>query len=295
MRLRRPCAVCESMDSSTAHGRGALRWLRVSLPSPTRSNPAIVTGASSGIGVALATELAARGYSLILVARRGELMEELATGLRATHSVEVEVRPLDLADRDRRREFVAEIADREISILCNNAGIATFGPVAGLDPDYERDQVELNAVAVHDLTLAVLPGMLARGAGGILISGSAAGNMPIPNNATYAATKAFANTFSESLRHELKGTGVHVTLLAPGPVRTEAPAPEDQSIVDKLVPDFLWISSEYTARVSLDALARNKMRIVPGVLSKGMSVAGQYIPRGVVAPIVGNFYKKLGG
>ncbi|MFD4183611.1 SDR family NAD(P)-dependent oxidoreductase, partial [Rhodococcus sp. NPDC058514] len=156
-------------------------------------------------------------------------------------------------------------------------------------------QVELNAVAVHDLTLAVLPGMLARDSGGILMVGSAAGNMPIPNNATYAATKAFVNTFSESLRGELTGTGVHVTLLAPGPVRTEIPDPADASIVDKLVPDFLWISSEYTAKLSLDALAKNKMRVVPGILSKGMSVAGQYSPRAVIAPIVGTFYKKLGG
>jgi short-subunit dehydrogenase len=119
--------------------------------------------------------------------------------------------------------------------------------------------------------------------------------MPIPNNATYAATKAFVNTFSESLRGELKGSGVHVTLLAPGPVRTETPDPADASIVDRLVPDFFWISSEYTAKVSLDALAKNKMRVVPGILSKGMSVAGQYSPRAVVAPIVGTFYKKLGG
>ena len=253
-----------------------------------------MTGASSGIGVALAAELAARGHSLILVARRGELLEALAAELRAQYRVTVEVRPVDLADRSQRQVLADELAGRDISILCNNAGIATFGAVADLDPEYERDQVELNAVAVHDLTLAVLPGMLARGTGGILISGSAAGNMPIPNNATYAATKAFVNTFSESLRSELKGTGVNVTLLAPGPVRTETPDPADASIVDKLVPDFLWISSEYTARVSLDALARNKMRVVPGILSKGMSVAGQYSPRAIVAPIVGNFYKKLG-
>jgi hypothetical protein len=147
---------------------------------------------------------------------------------------------------------------------------------------------------VHDLTLAVLPGMLERGAGGILISGSAAGNSPIPNNATYAATKAFANTFSESLRGELKGTGVHVTLLAPGPVRTVEPDPAEASIVDKVVPDFLWINGEYTARVSLNALERNKMRVVPGITSKAMSVAAGYAPRAIVAPIVGSFYKKLG-
>ncbi|WP_072802535.1 mycolate reductase [Rhodococcoides yunnanense] len=267
----------------------------MSLPSPAPEARAVVTGASSGIGEALATELAARGHSLIVVARRGELLEALATTLRTEHGVTVEVRVLDLSDRDARTAFATELSEREISILCNNAGIATFGPVSGLDPAYERDQVELNAVAVHDLTLAVLPGMIARGTGGILITGSAAGNMAIPNNATYAATKAFVNTFSESLRIELKGSGVHVTLLAPGPVRTETPDPADASIVDKLVPDFLWIDSTYTAKLSLDALAKNKMRVVPGLLSKGMSIAGQYSPRSISAPIVGSFYKKLGG
>jgi short-subunit dehydrogenase len=267
----------------------------VSLPSPAPEARAVVTGASSGIGEALATELAARGHSLIVVARRGELLEALATGLRAAHGVTVEVQVLDLSDRDARVSFADELAKREISILCNNAGIATFGPVANLDPAYERDQVELNAVAVHDLTLAVIPGMVARGSGGILITGSAAGNMAIPNNATYAATKAFVNTFSESLRLELKDSGVNVTLLAPGPVRTETPDPADASIVDKLVPDFLWIDSAYTAKLSLDSLAKNKMRVVPGLLSKGMSIAGQYSPRAISAPIVGSFYKKLGG
>ncbi|UGT54015.1 mycolate reductase [Nocardia asteroides] len=267
----------------------------MSLPSPTADNRAVVTGASSGIGTALAAELAGRGYSLILVARRGEILTELAQRLTLAHGITAEVRAVDLADRTQRASLVDELAVRDIAILCNNAGIATFGPVAELDFAYERAQMELNATAVHDLTLAVLPGMLERKAGGILISGSAAGNMPIPNNATYAASKAFANTFSESLRGELKGTGVHVTLLAPGPVRTETPAPEDESIVDKMVPDFLWVSSEYTAKVSIDALARNKMRIVPGLISKGMSVAGNYGPRAVTAPIAGAFYKKLGG
>jgi short-subunit dehydrogenase len=265
------------------------------LPAPSPDARAVVTGASQNIGKALATELAARGHSLIITARRGDVLGELAAQLSDRYRVAVEVRPVDLADPAQRDKLCEELAGRNISILCANAGTGTFGPVAELDPAVERAQVQLNVLAVHDLTLAVLPGMIARGAGGILISGSAAGNSPIPNNATYASSKAFVNTFSESLRGELRHAGVHVTLLAPGPVRAEMPDTADASLVDKLIPDFLWISTDHTAKVSLDALARNKMRVVPGVTSKAMSVASQYAPRAIVTPIVGLVYKKLGG
>jgi short-subunit dehydrogenase len=205
------------------------------------------------------------------------------------------VRAADLADPKSRGQLCDELATRNVSILCANAGTATFGPVASLDAAGEKDQVQLNVLGVHDLVLAVLPGMVQRRAGGILISGSAAGNSPIPNNATYAASKAFANTFSESLRGEVKSLGIHVTVLAPGPVRTDLPDPAEQSLVEKLIPDFLWISTDYTAKISLDGLERNKMRVVPGVTSKAMSVASGYAPRSIVTPIVGAVYKKLGG
>jgi short-subunit dehydrogenase len=223
------------------------------------------------------------------------VLNEVAARLRDRHGVTVEVRAVDLADPVQRARLADELAGRNISILCANAGTATFGPVAKLDPEAEKAQVQLNVLGVHDLVLAVLPGMLERGVGGILISGSAAGNSPIPNNATYAASKAFANTFSESLRGELRNSGVHVTLLAPGPVRTEMPDPDESSLVDKLIPDFLWISVEHTAALSLDGLERNKMRVVPGLTSKAMSVASGYAPRAIVTPIVGAVYKKLGG
>ena len=265
------------------------------VPNPSPDSRAVVTGASQGIGEALATELAARGHHLIVTARRGEVLEELAARLTDRYGVIVDVRAVDLADPGQRGDLADELAGREISILCANAGTATFGPVAKLDPAAEKAQVQLNVLGVHDLVLAVLPGMLARRAGGILISGSAAGNSPIPNNATYAATKAFANTFSESLRGELRDTGVHVTLLAPGPVRADLPDPDEASLVDRLIPDFLWISVEHTAQLSLDGLDRNKMRVVPGVTSKAMSVASGYAPRAIVTPIVGAVYKKLGG
>jgi short-subunit dehydrogenase len=254
------------------------------MPSP--DSRAVVTGASQGIGEALATELAARGHHLIVTARRREVLDELAARLTGRYGVTVEVRGVDLADPGQRGGLATELAGRDISILCANAGTATFGP-------HEKAEVQLNVLGVHDLVLAVLPGMLERQAGGILISGSAAGNSPIPNNATYAATKAFVNTFSESLRGELLHSGVHVTLLAPGPVRAEMP--EDPSLVDKLIPDFLWISVEHTAQLSLDSLERNKMRVVPGVTSKAMSVASGYAPRAIVTPIVGAVYRKLGG
>jgi short-subunit dehydrogenase len=265
------------------------------VPAPSPDSRAVVTGASQGIGEALATELAARGHSLIITARRAEVLDELATRLSGRYGVTVEVRAVDLADPPQREALAEELAGRDVSILCANAGTATFGAVADLDPAAEKAQVQLNVLGVHDLVLAVLPGMLDRRAGGILISGSAAGNSPIPNNATYAASKAFANTFSESLRGELRNTGVHVTLLAPGPVRAEMPDPDEASLVDKLIPDFLWISVEHTAQLSLDGLARNKMRVVPGVTSKAMSVASGYAPRAIVTPIVGLVYKKLGG
>jgi uncharacterized protein len=265
------------------------------VPAPRTDARAVVTGASQNIGEALAAELAARGHSLIITARREDVLSALADRLRERYGVTVEVRAVDLAEPAARDGLCEELATRNISILCANAGTATFGTVASLDPADERKQVALNVLGVHDLVLAVLPGMVARGAGGILISGSAAGNSPIPNNATYAATKAFANTFSESLRGELKSTGVHVTVLAPGPVRTELPNPDEQSLVERLIPDFLWISTQYTAKVSLDGLDRNKMRVVPGVTSKAMSAASGYAPRSIVAPIVGAVYKKLGG
>ena len=265
------------------------------VPAPSPDARAVVTGASQNIGEALATELAARGHHLILTARREEVLAALAAKLTERYGVTVEVRAADLAEPDDRAKLCDELSTRNVSILCANAGTATFGPVASLDPADEKKQVQLNVLGVHDLVLAVLPGMVSRQSGGILISGSAAGNSPIPNNATYAASKAFANTFSESLRGEVKSQGIHVTVLAPGPVRETLPAEHEQSLVERLIPDFLWISTEYTAKISLDGLNRNKMRVVPGVTSKAMSVASGYAPRSIVSPIVGAVYKKLGG
>src|ERR1700678_2240736 len=139
---------------------------RMPIPAPSPDARAVVTGASQNIGEALATELAARGHSLIITARREDLLNNLAGTLTEKYGVAVDVRPADLADAAERAKLADELATRNISILCANAGTATFGPIAGLDPAGEKAQVQLNAIAVHDLTLAVLPGMIDRKGGG---------------------------------------------------------------------------------------------------------------------------------
>ena len=158
--------------------------------------------------------------------------------------------------------------------------------------------MQLNVLGVHDLALggAARHGRRVK-AGGILISGSAAGNSPIPNNATYAATKAFVNTFSESLRGELKQRrcACHAAGARPG-ARPTLPDAHEQSLVERLIPDFLWISTEYTAKLSLDGLdAQQDADRARASRPRRCRWPAGYAPRAIVTPIVGAVYKKLGG
>lgn len=260
------------------------------LPAPTATSYALVTGASQGIGRAMARDLAAMGYNTILVARRTEVLESVAEELRALGTTS-EVLAADLgveADVDR---VIATMAEREISIIINSAGIASFGPFMEQDWQYETNQFNINATAVFRLTRAALDQMLPRRRGAICNVGSAAGNSPIPNNATYVFTKAGVNTFTEALHYELKGSGVSCTLLAPGPVRDAVV--ENPSIVDKVVPDFLWTTYESCSAETLTAMARNQRRIVPGPLGKTMNFLNQVLPTPVSAPIIGKFYSQM--
>lgn len=266
----------------------------MSFPSPSIDSYALVTGASQGIGEAIARDLASAGYNLIVVARREEVLMALADELSSTHGVNVEVVAADLSKERDVTALLDHIAQRTISICINSAGIASFGPFMKQDWTYETNQYNLNATAVFRITKAVLDQMVPRGEGALCNVGSAAGNIPIPNNATYVFTKAGVNTFTEALHFELKDSGVHVTLLAPGPVREAHVPEEEQTIVDKVVPDFLWTTYESCSRDTLNALRRNKRRVVPGPLSKAMDVVSTYGPRGVIAPIVGKFYAQMG-
>lgn len=263
------------------------------LPEPTATSYALITGASQGIGEAMARDLALLGYNTILVARRREVLEVLAAELTSMGTESIAL-PADLSTRAGIDEVVAFMAAKEISIIINSAGIASFGPFMDQDWNYEVNQFELNATAVHRLTRAALEQMLPRNRGAICNVGSAAGNIPIPNNATYVFTKAGVNAFTEALHYELKKTGISCTLLAPGPVRAAVIPEEEMSIVDKVVPDFLWTTYESCSAETLTAMANNARRVVPGPLSKAMNTLSQVLPTPAIAPLVGKFYSQMG-
>ena len=189
---------------------------------------ALVTGASSGIGAAFAERLARDHYDLLIIARRRDRLEMLARQLQESQPITVEVFSGDLTQPDVLRAVEKRVAeDRALELLVNNAGFGGYMPFLALDPDRAEEIIRLQVVAVTRLTRAALPGMVARGRGAIInvssllaFSGSMA--LPtLPKRVTYAATKAYINTFTQILHDELKGTGVRVQALCPGLVRTE--------------------------------------------------------------------------
>jgi len=246
----------------------------------------VVTGASSGIGEALARELAVRGHHVTLVARREERLAGLAGELHAAHGIRATVVPGDLALPAARGALVRELrgAGRAIAGLCNNAGIAGVGATASLGRDHLARLVELNVNAVHDLTVALLPDLLAREEGAILNVASVLGHAPVPRNASYSASKAFVVAFSEALHAELAGTGVSCTALSPGPVRTEiftrsGPRAEEAAA---LTPGFLWLEPEDVARAGVDGMERGEREVVPGLANQLFATAARFVPRGAL-------------
>ncbi|MFN2451812.1 MAG: SDR family NAD(P)-dependent oxidoreductase [Candidatus Dormibacteria bacterium] len=185
------------------------------------SVPAVVTGASSGIGEEFCHQLAGRGHDLLIVARRVTRLRSLARELQREHGVAVEALAADLETAAGRRLVAVRLRGGGPRLLVNNAGFGSSGSFAELDQERELAEVMVNVVAVEELTGAVIPECVAAGAGGVLNVASTAAFQPLPHMATYAATKAFVLHLSEALAVELSGTGVRCMALCPGPTRTE--------------------------------------------------------------------------
>jgi short-subunit dehydrogenase len=223
---------------------------------------ACITGASSGIGKAFAERLARDGYDLVLVARNRERLETIANSLQAQHGRRVETIAADLSDSSALARIEAQLAaDTDVTMLINNAGKLNVGGFTSMDPSEEEALIRLNVVATMRLTRAVLPRMIDRRAGSVIIVSSISGFVPGPFTASYNASKAYLNTFTQALAGELKGTGVTLQLLCPGFIRTEiiAKAGADASSI----PGWAWMTAEEVANVSLARLGRGLV-CIPG-------------------------------
>jgi short-subunit dehydrogenase len=264
----------------------------MALPAPSPSTAALVTGASSGIGVDLARDLAGRGHNVVLVARRADRLEALAVELREAHGVRAEALAADLIDPESVAGLPARVADLglDIDILVNNAGYGSAGQFADLDGRSESEMVRLNCEAVVALSHAYTPAMIERGSGAILIVASSAGFQPIPGQATYGASKAFALSFAEALHTELSHLGVAVTALCPGPIDTEFADRAGLTDAFASLPSFVRVSPAACAKTAIDGLARNRRMVVPGMAVKASVVSSRYTPHAVLLPMLKRFY-----
>lgn len=260
----------------------------MALPPPTLDNTVVVTGASAGIGAELARQLARRNYNVVLVARREERLRELAEELRLSHGIHADVDACDLTDAGARWELVERLlaGEREVAGVCNNAGFGTVATLLKSDLEREQQVVRLNVEAVHHLTGAFLQPMVERGAGAVLNVASTAAFQPLPGFATYAASKAFVQSFSEAVHAELGGTGVSVTCLCPGFTHTEFPETAEAAGAESTIPDFLWMEAPEVARVGIDAMAAGRRTVIPGLKNRASMLGGRMLPRSVLLPLV---------
>ncbi len=265
------------------------------IPPPSGDSAALVTGASSGIGEAIARELAKRDHGVILVARREDRLRALADELAKEHKIRAEILPCDLQDPAARAELPAraEALGLRVDVLVNNAGFGTAGDFIDQDVDLELQQVRILCEAVADLTARFGPRMAGRGSGGILTVASSSAFQPLPRTAGYGAAKAWALSFSEALHEELKPKGVAVTALCPGPVHTEFFEVSGPHPVEGFFPKFVFISPARAARDGLNALDRNKRVRVPGPAPLRVFMHGsRWIPHGILMPMLARQFRE---
>jgi short-subunit dehydrogenase len=269
----------------------------MALPTPAADRTCIVTGASSGIGSELARGLAVRGLGVTLVARREDRLRVLADELTKTHGVRAEVITADLADQDSRGRIATELESRglTVDVLVNNAGLSTTGAVHRGTPDRDIAMIRTDVEAIVHLCSLFVPGMVERGRGAVLNVASTAAFQPLPGQAGYGGAKAFVLSYSRATRAELKGTGVTMTVLCPGPVETEfaeaAGFTEEES--SNALPKFMWVSAANVAKAAIDGLAKDRAVVIPGLANRVGAAVAHLTPRRLLLPILARQHPAL--
>jgi hypothetical protein len=243
---------------------------------------ALITGASAGIGREFARQLAGRARSIILVARRDERLIELADELhRQQPKLRINVRKTDLSDFAQLQDLLEwlDCEELDVDLLVNNAGLGDSGPFAKSDPVRNNEMTLVNVTALTSLTRHLLSQMIAKRRGGILNVSSSAGFLPIPGSAVYAATKAYVTSLSEALRAELRGTGVSVCALCPGPVVTEfQQVAKREGVQSDIAPKFLVVTVEQVVRDALATLEADRPLVIPGFAMKVLMLLARLMP-----------------
>ncbi len=246
----------------------------------------LITGASMGIGFEMAKVFSREGTDLVLVSRDEKALREIAEELERQGGIEVKIIAKDLSLKHAAEEIFRELEEEGIEVdeLINNAGFGALGAIVNLENQLQLDMIEVNVSAVTELTRLFLPGMLQRGRGGVLNVGSVAGFQPGPNMAVYFATKAYVLSFTEALAEEVKGSGVRVTCLAPGPTRTGF---GERSGMGKIRIFEMWMmSADEVARAGVEGFRRGDVIIIPSITNKIGTFLIRLLPRFVVRRLV---------
>lgn len=255
-------------------------------PSWQPRKTALITGATSGIGYDLSRLLARKGYNLILVARTKKKLEELSADLQRMHSISTKAMAKDLTDPKTPEAIYREITNAKITIdlLVNNAGAGVFGAFSGTEMKSELDMIQLNVTTLAHLIKLFLPEMVKRREGKILNVASTAAFQPGPFMANYYASKSYVVSLSVALASELKGTGVTVSVLCPGPTRTEFH--KRANMEDSGLMKLSFMESDEVARIGYEGLMKGRTVIIPGTLNKIGTAAAKLSPLVFAASVV---------
>jgi len=252
----------------------------------------LITGASSGIGYDLAKIAAADGKNLILVARSEDKLEQLAEELRKSYPIEVVSIAVDLSDETGVNELISEVETGNLAIdtLVNNAGFGDFGDFAKADLAKNMEMIRLNISALTHLTHTFMQKMLISGKGRIMNVASTASFMPGPGMAVYYASKAYVLSFSEALTRELKGSGVTVTTLCPGPTNTDFAKVSGlgHSLMHRMLPPATSLD---VAKAGYKAMLKGKSIEIPGIMNKLSALTPRFSPRSMVRNLIYNIHK----